>query len=117
MRTFFKVVFRIVLVLYLALLVVALLALFSDPPWDRHGGYDGIVSFGASVIVGLPWTLMFLSLFERLHFSDEQFVGVSWAFAVLNVVLLYKLAFPRARSAGEASSLAEAGEPADASER
>lgn len=99
-----KTVARVFLYLYVPIVAFAVLVGFLDPTWEVHRygtGYEGMLSVIAAIIVGLPWSLLFMGLDQWLGFTElfgrqEDTAGVliCWSLAGLNIWLLSRWAFP-----------------------
>jgi hypothetical protein len=99
MRTTFRVLF----VLYLIIVAAALVVVYQDPFW-HHGGYNGYLGFIATVIAAVPWSLLLFVVSDRVlspHISETGLAFVLWGFVALNALVLCRGSFARRRTASE----------------
>lgn len=83
---------RVFFFLYLALVVIAAMIGFIDPPGQTNcSNLCGAASFLAAVTAGLPWSALALGLVPGLNDSSGYFL--CWPFIGLNLFLLSRLAF------------------------
>jgi F0F1-type ATP synthase assembly protein I len=95
--------FRILFVLYLIVAAAALVVVYQDPFW-RHGGYNGFIGFMATLIAAVPWSLLLFVVDDRVlspYISETGLGFVLWGFVALNLTVLYWALFGGRRTASE----------------
>lgn len=96
-----RLVFQLVYLLYWGLILLAAVLATLFPIRDGANSLAGIFSFPVALILGLPWSMLFLHMDIKLAYfrPDEGFVLSAWLGVWLNQLILGFLAlWPRKKA-------------------